>query len=653
MQAQLPLFSAVAPAPSPPAVEVVAAPPSLDESPAVVEAVEVSAPTPPDPEAFVLVAGRTADGEPTLAVQRAEAEAPTPSSAPRYGNSLPPVVGLPAEDQRIIDALGGLIGHEYPITIGLDVIHKVVATIQRAIRAHFGEKCGKKRVGPDPLDQLGDDLAHVLAPPPPPNPPPPRSSGNVARPSRQPRRSPTDDLEDPATIAEQIESNLHQAMVEITGLSADLATGGATPAARPAWVVFVAPKPVDLTALPMPALTHATGRYAAESEVGLAMGVPLSRCFALPAWDALLVGAVPLAEHPLRRSEPADVCEALMAVMQRQIERADEEIAETTATHASLLGLTVPELEEKLTGEHAAAAKEKAERKVEEKARRLPAPKNAPVRKAKAPGEGASVADGLRRLTERQVELLRLVEVDQRTNRVVYTRDDRIPDWSSLKQAVEALGGVYRTAGKKTKGGWVFSEDVDAMDAIATALEMGAIFDPRLLGFFATSDALADELVARLNLRPGDRVLEPSAGKAALALAARRACPEVEIVCVELVPEHQEALRAHGFKVIGGDFLQQDLASLGGPFTVCLANPPFGRGRPEIHHLRHMLSLLDTGARLGAIMPSSLVFRDDAATSSLRAELDRHGVVITKNAADAFRASGAMVSTVSLSLTMT
>ena len=105
------------------------------------------------------------------------------------------------------------------------------------------------------------------------------------------------------------------------------------------------------------------------------------------------------------------------------------------------------------------------------------------------------------------------MEVDQRTNRVVYTREEHLPDWSALKQAVEALGGRWLGKSKHSKGGWAFAEDVDAMDVIQCALATGAIFDSRLLGFFPTSADLADAMVARLNLVPGDRVLEPSAGK--------------------------------------------------------------------------------------------------------------------------------------------
>jgi hypothetical protein len=459
--------------------------------------------------------------------------------------------------------------------------------------------------------------------------------------------------EGPATIADAIGENLHAALAIGEELKAGLRSDDA---ALPEWVVYLAPDPIDLAALPVPALVRAVGRYAAEGDVAAVVGIPASRCFALPAYVHLRSGAVPLAEHPLRKKSlgEVDLADAFMIAMQRQIDRVDQDTAETMRVTASLLGCSVSELEARLEREEKERQEQKAARKSESKAQRQPAPKNAPAKRSKAPGEEATVADGMRTLTDRQRELLALVDVDQKTNRVVYTRDEHVPDWAALKQAVEALGGKWVGKGKKTKGGWAFDEDVDAMNAIRCALETGSIFDPTLLGFYPTSEDIADALAARLAIQPGDVVLEPSAGKGALALAVRRACPDARIVCVELVPEHQEELRAHGFEVIGGDFLalsSKGAPALGGPFTVICANPPFGKGRPELHHLRRMIDLLPLGGRLGAILPNGIQFREDALTVATREELARHGAEITDNPHGAFREAGTMISTVTMTLT--
>lgn len=570
-----------------------------------------------------------------------------PPAAPRYGNPLPLVEGLPAEEQHLLDALGAIVGPEYVITIALEQAHRIADAVRRAIRNDFAARCGALTKGHQNLETLGADLDTLLAPP---APPPP-----AARRHREPHHEPRPEgyvYEDPSVLADRMIGNMGEAVEHIEALQAMLEDKGVAPAeGDPEWVVFLATKPVDLTAPPpVPVILRAVGRHAAENAVAVATGFLSSRCFALPAYQELRAGGVPLAEHPLRREAPTDLATAISTMIRGQIERSDEEMAEIQRATADLLGITVPELEAQLAAEATAKNREQAARRVESKAHRQPAPKNAPKRTKGAP---ATVADGLRQLTPRQVDLLKLVELDETTNRVVYTRDDHLPDWASLKQAVEALGGRWLGKSKKTKGGWAFPDEIDAADAIATALATGGIFDARLVGYFWTNDALADALVAPLKLRTGDRLLEPSAGKGAIARAARRACPDVEIVCVELVPEHQEELRALGFTVIGGDFLTMGIDALGGPFTVAATNPPFGKGRVELHHLRHTLDLVGTGGRVGAIMPNSLQFRQDAATVALREELARHGALITKNPDDAFREAGAMVKTVSLWLTKT
>ena len=103
--------------------------------------------------------------------------------------------------------------------------------------------------------------------------------------------------------------------------------------------------------------------------------------------------------------------------------------------------------------------------------------------------------------------------------------------------------------------------------------------------------------------------------------------------------------------MVGGDFLALTVGDLGGLFDVVAANPPFGKGRVELHHLKHMVGMLETGGRLGAIMPSSLQFRDDALTNEVRVLLTEHGAEVTDNPEGAFKDAGTMVSTVTVSLT--
>jgi predicted RNA methylase len=257
-------------------------------------------------------------------------------------------------------------------------------------------------------------------------------------------------------------------------------------------------------------------------------------------------------------------------------------------------------------------------------------------------------------LTARERELVGLVAVDEESNRVWYPGDDHLPDWDLLKHVVETLGGVWSKGGRKRKGGFVFPPEIDAVEAIALARETGEIFDPKLVGYYPTPDALADALVAPLAIRPGERVLEPSGGDGALARAVRRACPEAQIVCVDLLKPHVAQLREQGFEARAGDFLKLGLAEFGQPFDVVVMNPPYGgQGRPEIRHVLHALDLLRVGGRLGALLPNSLRYRQDGLTTALRAELERLGAVIQDNPHGSFESSGTMINTVSVWCTLT
>lgn len=480
--------------------------------------------------------------------------------------------------------------------------------------------------------------------PPRPAPPPPAAMRRPRRgiPCRPAPSMTVDELPPPDVIAGQIVDGLRDALDTLSGLEQELGTTGTEKPTAPSWSVFV-------TALVMPGykvvttpvLVEASNRYAAESIVGRAFRCPASVCFALPV-GVVDAAAIPLDVHPDRPPPmPFDLGAEVERVLGDANARAEQETADLHELHASILGCSADEAKAKLDERRAEEHREKAARKVEARAYRQPAPKNA----AKPATGSAPLDKGMRSLTARQRELLGLVEVDPKTNRVVYTREGHLPDWAALKQVVEALGGVYRTAGKKTKGGWIFPDDVDAMAMVANAIETGGVLDPTLLGYYPTTDVLSDTLVARLNIQPGERVLEPSGGDGAMARAVLRACPTARIECVEVLPDNRAKLTAQGFRLIGEDFLAMRPEDVG-PFDVVCANPPFGKGRVEIHHVRHMLGFLRPGGRMGVILPPSVRERDDALTTSLRADLDACGVTWIDNGAGAFREAGTMIRTV-------
>jgi predicted RNA methylase len=251
----------------------------------------------------------------------------------------------------------------------------------------------------------------------------------------------------------------------------------------------------------------------------------------------------------------------------------------------------------------------------------------------------AAIKRGTRKLTDRQRELIASVAVGP-DNVARYT-GGRIPDWKALKTVMEALGGTW----KRGPQGFEFGSDVDAEELVATAQATGEITDPKLLGFFETGSILADELVGLLDLQPGHRVLEPSAGRGALVQAVRRCCGDAEIVAVELLPENCDALERNGLAHKRGDFLEFVRADLGGQFDRVIMNPPFAR-QADIAHVLHAMQFLKPGGVLVSVMGAGVTFRQDRIATDFRAYVARLGGTITDLPEASFAASGTMVRTV-------
>ena len=228
-----------------------------------------------------------------------------------------------------------------------------------------------------------------------------------------PRPNPLQNLVD---LSAQIGDSLRDAAAIIGDMEADFREGPHDVKPRPddrPWIVFLRADGEDAR----PAVVDALNRWAAERKVSSALGLPVSACFAIPAELASnVVAALPLEEHPRHKAEPMDLGDVLAHALEGVISKTEEKTTAIEQELADTLGISVAEL-------RARDAKAEEKRVVEEAtkaARRSPraAPKMRPVKA----GPGAAPLDASRRmLTPRQVELLALVEVDRRSNRVVYT----------------------------------------------------------------------------------------------------------------------------------------------------------------------------------------------------------------------------------------
>lgn len=157
---------------------------------------------------------------------------------------------------------------------------------------------------------------------------------------------------------------------------------------------------------------------------------------------------------------------------------------------------------------------------------------------------------------------------------------------------------------------------------------------------FSTPPQLAALAVLAAQVRPADRVLEPSAGTGLLAVVAE-ACG-ASLTLNELAPTRAALLdglfagltrRRHDGRHLA------DLLEDAGSFDVVVCNPPFSDLQA---HLIASLKVLADGGRMAAIVPLTAL-----ADTDLRRELERHGVMVAAVAfpARAFAKHGTSVET--------
>src|SRR5690606_19140796 len=162
---------------------------------------------------------------------------------------------------------------------------------------------------------------------------------------------------------------------------------------------------------------------------------------------------------------------------------------------------------------------------------------------------------------------------------------------------------------------------------------------------FPTPRAIVVELMELAAIQPGMKVLEPSAGKGAIAYAiAEIAKPD----CIELMEANYSAL-AGDIKlgtVTRTDFLTVEPS---GDYDRVVMNPPFSRQK-DIRHVMHAFKFLKPGGRLVSVMSNGVTFRGDRLTNEFRALVESADGVIDELPEGAFKDSGTMVRTVVVTL---
>lgn len=209
--------------------------------------------------------------------------------------------------------------------------------------------------------------------------------------------------------------------------------------------------------------------------------------------------------------------------------------------------------------------------------------------------------------------------------------------YERTNKVLEAAGGKWSRRDKAH----IF--DVDAAVRIDQIILSGEVEVPKdEFNFFPSPPAVVARLMDLADVRQGMRVLEPSAGRGAIAYACADAGATVD--CVELMEANFTALRqdARLGDVRHADFLEQNPCAI---YDSVVMNPPFAK-QADIRHVEHAIKFVKPGGRLVSVMSAGVKFRDNKLAREFRDFIDEHGGEIEDLPEGSFKSSGTMVRSV-------
>lgn len=267
---------------------------------------------------------------------------------------------------------------------------------------------------------------------------------------------------------------------------------------------------------------------------------------------------------------------------------------------------------------------------------------------------------GAQRLSPRAVEILGSVDID---GDLIVLTCGQIPRklYEEIDAALHTIGATW----KRHRRGHLVEDPESVRERLEAIVTTGTFLDAKkLYQAFYTPMPLARRAVSYAEIAPGQRLLEPSAGRGALADAILETCMAVRLTLVEAQPESAQHLRQRftgAHQVIEGDFLTKLaetaalVATAPNPigFDRVVMNPPFtapGRPQADLDHVRFAFELLQPGGLLVAIMSNGVTFRGNRATQAFRDEVLRYGDVVERVPPGTFAESGTDVPTVIVKL---
>jgi predicted RNA methylase len=247
------------------------------------------------------------------------------------------------------------------------------------------------------------------------------------------------------------------------------------------------------------------------------------------------------------------------------------------------------------------------------------------------------------------LQVLSTVSIDGNLARIT-AGDLDLRLYQRVDKVLQALGGKW----DRRQRAHVFPDSPS--QRFELALATAEVTTDQELSWFPTPDKVADQVVKLAQIEDRHEVLEPSAGRGALLEAIARSGKKPNVALIEF----DDCRRGYLLGLVGpscritvknGDFLAVKFMH---DFDRVVMNPPFckvGRG-DHLDHVRRAFELLVFGrdARLVAVLPRSITFRQDRRHIEFRTWYEQLGGEVSTLPEGAFKESGTGVHAVILVL---
>lgn len=193
--------------------------------------------------------------------------------------------------------------------------------------------------------------------------------------------------------------------------------------------------------------------------------------------------------------------------------------------------------------------------------------------------------------------------------------------------------------------------DAAARDSTPQEFKVASTAVAKDLAFYPTPAAVAELALHQLYVKPGMRILEPSAGVGGLVKPLLAAGAQVD--AIEIHPDRAAALEAiahPALRVSCANFLSVAPEPI---YDAVVMNPPF-EGTHCLDHVRHAYDFLSENGSLIAILPASAQVgstgKHERFQAWAEAKRERYGRLWTDLPPESFASLGVRINTVILQL---